>query len=152
MGAARESICGVAGVDPIVVDVNWIRQNVNCCLIILQTYSAEDSRCFPRLVHLNFAGSFVIAEGTCELRVQRLNRLFALRRLPFALPATHFTEFMTLPGLSFRNKLARGNLLIDNESKRGRGLLYVRDATPWTGHYAQAGRSRITDADTRRFV
>ena len=68
-------IGGFAGVDPLVVDVDGLGQEVDGGLEILQADVASHFAGVPRFLHLHFAGLFVVAKRAVEQRVQRLDGL-----------------------------------------------------------------------------
>lgn len=91
-----ELISGVAGVDPIVVNVDRIRQDVDRSLIILQANPTRYFRGFPWLVHFHLTRFFMVTEWTCKLRVEGLDGFPLLRRLSFTFSAAHLRWSATL--------------------------------------------------------
>lgn len=87
----------LARVDPIVVHVQRFGQQIDRGLEVLETDSTRYPGRVPRFVHLNLARFFMVTERAIELRVQRLNGFLFTRRLPLALPASHYVLTVSFP-------------------------------------------------------
>lgn len=88
-GAAVLLVGGLAGVDPVTVDVHGLRQVGDGGLELLQAHGARDDARVAGTVHLDVAGLLVVAEGAGELRLQRPRHLLLGGGLPLRLAAAH---------------------------------------------------------------
>lgn len=86
---AGDLVGTLARVHPIVVHVDRFRQEVYRRLVVLHAHPTGYARRVPTLVHLHFAGLFVVAEGAVELLVQGFDILALRRGLSLRLSTSH---------------------------------------------------------------
>ena len=79
----------LAGVDPLVVDVDGLREEVDGGLEVLHAHVALDPARVLGLLHLDLAALLVVAEGAVEHDVQGLDRLALGAGAAFGLSTTH---------------------------------------------------------------
>ena len=80
---------GLAGVDPLVVDVDGLREEVDGGLEVLHAHVALDPARVLGLLHLDLAALLVVAVGAVEHDVQGLDRLALGAGTALGLPAAH---------------------------------------------------------------
>ncbi len=85
-------ICRLARVDPLVVDVDGLGEEVDGRLEVLHADGALDPPRVLRLLHLHLAGLLVVAERTVEHGVQGLDGLALGAGTALRLSATHDDE------------------------------------------------------------
>lgn len=74
---------------PLRVDVNWLREIVDSRLKVLQTDATHYVSGISLSIQFHLTALLVIAEGTVEESIQRLDGLSPLRSLTLTLLASH---------------------------------------------------------------
>jgi len=104
IGRSGSLVGGLAGVDPLAVDVDGFGQVVDSGLEVLQTDATGDASGVAGPVHLHLTGLLVITKGTVEERVQRLDRLTRRHRLSLTLAFGHHLHHTSHHDSSQRSK------------------------------------------------
>lgn len=82
-------ICWFTCINPVTINIHWLRQISYVRLIVFQADSTGNEACVSYSVHFDFASLFVVTKRAVELSLQRIRSL--LRSwFAFGTPSSHF--------------------------------------------------------------